>query len=138
MTKCVLVSLDWDDQTIAIRWPDGIPLIAKACELEVDLSPLLPGGGASQENAVMDPQDAFRPSSPYWGCGVSPAARIVPRITSELERLRAFAETFARCPCCEELRECAPGCTYHDDCLDVGIVTDYDRMIAARAALWGE
>ena len=65
-------------------------------------------------------------------------ARIVPKITSELERLRAFAESFARCPCCEEIRECCPGCTYHDDCLNVGIVTDYDRMKAARAALWGE
>jgi hypothetical protein len=86
----------------------------------------------------MDPHDAFRPQSPHWGCGVSPATRIVPRSTTELSRLREFAETFAGCPCCEELRECAPGCTYRDDCLDVGIVRDYDCMVAARAALRGE
>jgi hypothetical protein len=86
----------------------------------------------------MDPQDAFRPTSHLFGCGVSPVARIVPRITTELERLRAFAETFARCPCCEELRECCPGCTYHDDCEQAGYSKHYDRMQAARAALWGE
>ena len=86
----------------------------------------------------MDPQDAFRPSSPLFGCGVSPAARIVPRITTELERLREFAESFARCPCCEEIRECCPVCSYKEDCSGAGCSDNYDRMQAARAALWGE
>ena len=86
----------------------------------------------------MDPHDAFRPSSPLFGFGVSPAAKAVPRITTELTRLREFAETLARCPCCEELRECSPGCTYGEDAEHVGLLDHYDRMVAARAALWGE
>ena len=64
--------------------------------------------------------------------------KAIHRITSELERLRAFAETFARCPYCEENRECCPGCTYREDCEQAGYIKHYDRMQAARAALWGE
>ena len=87
---------------------------------------------------MTDPHDAFRPTSPHWGCGVSPTAKVIQRMASESTRLREFAEMFARCPCCEELRECSPGCTYQDDCLGVARLDYYERMVAARAALWGD
>ena len=89
---------------------------------------------------MMDRREAYKPSSPYWGCGVSPAAKIVPKIVSELERLREFAETFSRCPYCEELRECCPGCP-HKAIAEKSRLhgwTMYQLMLAARAALWGE
>ena len=86
----------------------------------------------------MDPNEAFCTTSPHWGSSVSPAAKVVVRVTSELSRLREFAESLARCPCCEELRECTPGCTYREDCSGAGCFDDYCRMQAARVALWGE
>jgi hypothetical protein len=86
---------------------------------------------------MTDPNEAYKPTSPHWGSSVSPAAKVVPQITSELERLREFAETFARCPCCEEIRECCPVCNYREDCSGAGCLDDYFRMQAARVALWG-
>ena len=87
----------------------------------------------------MDRREAYKPSSPYWGCGVSPVAKIVPRITTELERLREFAENLARCPYCEELRECTPGCTFRSlSRMSKSNGAVYRIMTAARAALWGD
>ena len=43
-TLCKLVALDWDERTITLEWPDGVPsLCASAVSLEVDLSPLIDG-----------------------------------------------------------------------------------------------
>ena len=54
-------------------------------------------------------------------------------VIGELERLRAYIATDARCPCCEETETCLDGCTYEQD---VGTYSDdYQRMIGAREVL---
>lgn len=51
--------------------------------------------------------------------------------------LIAFVEGQAYCPCCGEVRECDPECTYREDCEESGKVAQarYEQMLAARCAL---
>lgn len=52
---------------------------------------------------------------------------------TQLERLIAYAEGDAYCPCCEGTTECDPNCTYRQD--TANYPEQWERMTAARDAL---
>ena len=56
-------------------------------------------------------------------------------MSSVLETLQTFAESFAQCPCCLEVRECYKDCTYREDTSESH---EWHLMMRARAALKGE
>jgi hypothetical protein len=49
-----------------------------------------------------------------------------------VDRMQEWLEGDCNCPCCNELRKCADGCTFAIDCPG-----DAERMADARMALYG-
>ena len=50
----------------------------------------------------------------------------------EVDRMKTWIEGDCACPCCGEVRECLPGCTFAADC-----PADAERMAGAREVLYG-
>ena len=55
---------------------------------------------------------------------------LVEKLAAEIERLRDYVRTEARCPCCDTTERCESDCTFAADC-----PVQWQRMVAAREAL---
>jgi hypothetical protein len=58
------------------------------------------------------------------------AADVIRWAAAEIERLREYAISDARCPCCDNAERCVDDCTFAADC-----PVEARRMAAARTAL---
>lgn len=61
----------------------------------------------------------------------------IEKLRVENDRLKAFAEYYANCPCCGETGKCEESCTHENDAKRHG-GDRYQDMVDARYALYGE
>ena len=79
--------------------------------------------------------DAKAVAGDYYGDqfawqGAGEVADAVEQLAAEVERLREYVRTDARCPCCDTTERCAGDCTFAADC-----PVQWQRMVAARETL---
>jgi hypothetical protein len=71
--------------------------------------------------------------SSKYEAGLSNDAVAGKGLEQKCARMEAYIARKATCWCCEEVKVCAQGCTFENDCPD-----EYAEMVAARIALYGE
>lgn len=55
------------------------------------------------------------------------------KLQARVARLEAFVREFARCPCCDDERQCYPECNHQKNA-----PMQHGEMVAAREALYGK
>ena len=55
------------------------------------------------------------------------------KLQARVARLEAFVREFARCPCCDDERQCYPECDHQKNA-----PMQHGEMVAAREALYGK